>query len=346
MAEGGRAARSRTPDSTGASPLRRPAARSSQTPLQARILALQNSAGNRVVQRLLAGSAADSDEFAADAISRAGYNRYRRGDSTDDPVAAPVAAPSAAEAPLVATSAAASASPAADVPAAAAAVPAAVAPAADVAPAAVAPVAPVEPVGPFAPVAPVDPVDPVGPDAPVDPAAEAGAPAAAASVAGAGGAGAARRLPAIPLPAKYEGEEQRVGWRAFFDVGPDASPERRAVAEQQAARTHVVTKHHSPAEIQSNTLVPRPVMDGGQQRTRADGSAQSRLETLGGQTGTTPPMVYAMSPEGQVVANLRGHGAEITPTGQRQNIHHSTMFAGADVAHAGHIGLTLSLIHI
>ncbi|MDA0270845.1 MAG: hypothetical protein O2798_04735 [Chloroflexi bacterium] len=46
-----------------------------------------------------------------------------------------------------------------------------------------------------------------------------------------------------------------------------------------------------------------------------------------------------MSPDGKVVANLSGRQSNTLPTGQRQNIHHSTMLAGGDVAHAGHIGV-------
>ena len=157
----------------------------------------------------------------------------------------------------------------------------------------------------------------------------AGADAPAApepSVAGAGvGPGG---LAPIALPAKYRGEDREVGWRATYGMPENASAEVRARAEAVSHGTSLVTKYNTPEETAANTLTPRANEAGG-----------ASLTDAGGAVASTGKVEYAMSPQGQVVANLGGAANEKVP-GQTRNIHHSTMFAGADVAHAGHIGVT------
>lgn len=79
-------------------------------------------------------------------------------------------------------------------------------------------------------------------------------------------------------------------------------------------------------------------MKDGEQAKRADGSAASQLALPRGQTGSASKMLYAMGAGGEVVANVGGRAVEDHP-GQRRAVHHSSMLAGGDVAHAGHIGL-------
>lgn len=93
-----------------------------------------------------------------------------------------------------------------------------------------------------------------------------------------------------------------------------------------AKGTGIVTKYNTPEEQAANTLTPRAVDGGGSALTTASGDAASfRGE-------------YAMGTGGEVVGNLGGKQWEMNGA-QKRTIHHSTMMAGADVAHAGHIGV-------
>lgn len=155
------------------------------------------------------------------------------------------------------------------------------------------------------------------------------APAPEAPLAPGPGPGPAAAHPApLKLPEKYRDEDKKFGWRAFYGTDPATmSPEERAAREQAAAGTNIVTKYNSAAETAANTLTP----------SGADGA--KALTTATGEKASMRPTVYAMGTGGQIVANLGGRASNMLPTGQKQTIHHSTMLAGADVAHAGHIGM-------
>jgi hypothetical protein len=131
----------------------------------------------------------------------------------------------------------------------------------------------------------------------------------------------------LKLPEKFKDEDKKVGWRATYGMDVNAlSPEQQQQRAAIAERTDVVTKYNSPEEIAANTLTP-------------SGEGQKALTTATGEKASMRATEYAMSPTGQVVANLSGRRSNTLPTGQRQSIHHSTMLAGGDVAHAGHIGV-------
>jgi len=131
----------------------------------------------------------------------------------------------------------------------------------------------------------------------------------------------------LKLPEKFKDEDKKFGWRAFYGTDPDKmDPAERADRERVAARTNVITKYNSPEEIAQNTLSPT-----------GEGPAK-KLTTASGDAASFRPIEYAMGTGGQVVGNLSGRQSNMLPTGQKQTIHHSTMLAGADVAHAGHIG--------
>lgn len=144
-------------------------------------------------------------------------------------------------------------------------------------------------------------------------------PSTAPPVVGPGG------LAPIALPAKYAGEDKAFAWRAYMGQKPDAKPDEIAKRDAKAKTTGRVTKYYSPEEQAANTLTPRATEGGGTALTRSDGSA-----------ATFGPSTYAMSPAGQVVHNPGGDMDVVG--GQEQMHHHSAMFAGGDVAHAGHIG--------
>ncbi len=155
----------------------------------------------------------------------------------------------------------------------------------------------------------------------------AAAPAPDGPLAPGPGPGPDRPAP-LKLPGKYADEDKKFGWRAFYGTDPAAmAPEERAARERAAAGTNVITKYNSAAETAANTLTP----------SGADGA--KALTTATGEKASMRPTVYAMGTGGQIVANLGGRASNMLPTGQKQTIHHSTMLAGADVAHAGHIGM-------
>jgi len=144
-------------------------------------------------------------------------------------------------------------------------------------------------------------------------------PAAAAAAAG---------HPApLQLPASYAGEDRMLGWRAWHGAGPpDAMhPVERAARERMAGTSDRVTHYNTPEETRASTLTPARAADGAPQ-----------LQDAAGRPADFGPRVYAMGTEGQVVANSGPASSNVG--GQRQDIHHSSMLAGADVAHAGHIG--------
>lgn len=151
-------------------------------------------------------------------------------------------------------------------------------------------------------------------------------PTAEASPGPSAAAGPAGPAP-LKLPEKFKDEDKKFGWRAFYGTDPDKmDPAERANRERAAAGTNVVTKYNSPEEIAQNTLSPT-----------GEGPAK-KLTTATGDAASFRPIEYAMGTGGQVVGNLSGRQSNMLPTGQKQTIHHSTMLAGADVAHAGHIG--------
>ena len=106
---------------------------------------------------------------------------------------------------------------------------------------------------------------------------------------------------------------------------------------QQMADTDIaVTHYNTPEQQAANTLTP---VDG-------------QLQTAGGAAADVPApryidddrgVIYAMGAGGEVVGNLDNAPSRrqaTTPDGrpQERRLHHSSMLAGADVAHAGHIG--------
>ncbi|GMU40067.1 MAG: hypothetical protein AMXMBFR23_09330 [Chloroflexota bacterium] len=156
----------------------------------------------------------------------------------------------------------------------------------------------------------------------------AAAPAPDGPLAPGPGPGPDRPAP-LKLPAKYADEDKKFGWRAFYGTDPATmSPEERAARERAAAGTNVITKYNTAEETAANTLTPSAGPDGAKALTTATGEKASMR-----------PVEYAMGTGGQIVANLGGRKSNMLPTGQKQTIHHSTMMAGADVAHAGHIGM-------
>jgi hypothetical protein len=143
--------------------------------------------------------------------------------------------------------------------------------------------------------------------------------------AGAGAGGGIGGLAPLKLPDKYKGEEREAGWRAFFDQKPDESPEQTARREASAKTTKIVTKYNSPEEIDRNTLKPR------------EGAGGTKLTSPTGDPASYKG-IYAMGQQGEVVGNLDRPAFE-TVDGQRRNMHHSSLLGGADVTHAGHIGV-------
>ena len=143
------------------------------------------------------------------------------------------------------------------------------------------------------------------------------------------------RSPApIKLPEKYKDEQKKVGWRAFHGARPDESPEMVARRQAYSERTHVASHHYSDEERAAGEL------------TTKRGDAGATLTGAGGDPASFGSRLYAMSPEGRIVTHRRRSGADDasddqlqTPEGQR-NVHHSALFSGGDVAHAGHIGTT------
>ncbi|MEI6666148.1 MAG: hypothetical protein WCL53_08370, partial [Chloroflexota bacterium] len=135
----------------------------------------------------------------------------------------------------------------------------------------------------------------------------------------------------VKLPEKFKGEDTSVGWRAFYGaedrVKAGTMPETELNARKaRAAGTGMVTDYHTPEKQASNTL----------------GVEESGALTARGKTADFRKTEYAMSPTGDVVANLDRTSSDkaIGPDGkpQQRNLHHSSMLAGGDVAHAGHIG--------
>ena len=135
----------------------------------------------------------------------------------------------------------------------------------------------------------------------------------------------------VKLPEKFKGEDTSVGWRAFYgaedQVKAGTMPEAELNARKaRAAGTGMVTDYHTPEKQASNTL----------------GVEESGALTARGKTADFRKTEYAMSPTGDVVANLDRTSSDkaIGPDGkpQQRNLHHSSMLAGGDVAHAGHIG--------
>ncbi|MBM4410113.1 MAG: hypothetical protein FJ037_02085 [Chloroflexi bacterium] len=151
----------------------------------------------------------------------------------------------------------------------------------------------------------------------------AGSPSAAAMGGGAG-AGIGGLAP-LTLPAKYAGEDREAGWRAFFDEQPGETPEQTARRTANSKSKKVVTKYNTPEEIEQNTLKPQA------------GAGGTSLTTPAGAPATYKG-IYAMGQAGQVVGNLDRPAYEVVE-GQRRNMHHSSLLAGADVTHAGHIGV-------
>ncbi len=139
-------------------------------------------------------------------------------------------------------------------------------------------------------------------------------------------------LAPISLPKTYHGEDTRVAWRATFGAedlktsDPEEYKRREDFGKNSA---QIVTEYFSKDQITEHTLTPK------------DG----KLVTHDGQTASSVSnhSIYAMSPDGKIVSQQSkpfqtvikdADGNEI----QKRNLHHSSMLAGGDVAHAGHIG--------
>ena len=163
--------------------------------------------------------------------------------------------------------------------------------------------------------------------APRPAAADAPPRAADAPPARAAAAAAAGHPAPLRLPASYAGEDRMLGWRAWHGAGSPAEMPaiERAARERMAGTSDRVTHYNTPEETRASTLTPAMAADGSRQ-----------LRDAAGRPADFGPRVYAMGTEGQVVANAGPASANVR--GQRQDIHHSSMLAGADVAHAGHIG--------
>lgn len=116
----------------------------------------------------------------------------------------------------------------------------------------------------------------------------------------------------IPLPEKYKDEDKKEGWRA-------------GTREDLKDTTKTVTKYFNPQEQQENMLTP----NGANNLTTSDGSFADFAR----------PKTYAMSKDGEIGAHetkwLEANDA--IPGNKQQSVHHSSIFAGDDVAHAGHI---------
>ncbi len=144
----------------------------------------------------------------------------------------------------------------------------------------------------------------------------------------------------LALPAKYKDEDKKAGWRAHFGAAPDESAEMQARRAAGAETTGIRTDYHTPEQQAANTLKPvdGKLMAG----DKAAEVAPFEHTFLNGATSMAPTE-YAMSPGGDVVANLGKGDMEKTtlPSGQAQTVttHHSSLLAGGDVAHAGHIGV-------
>ena len=128
------------------------------------------------------------------------------------------------------------------------------------------------------------------------------------SLAGNQAAAAALRPAPLRLPEKYKDEERIRGWRARGKLRND---------------DRIVTHHYSEAERVQNELRPQ-----GGVLVGPDAAPAQRGKSL-----------YAMSPEGRIVAHQGPARTFVDDDRGRQtrNVHHSSPFAGADVAHAGHV---------
>jgi hypothetical protein len=118
----------------------------------------------------------------------------------------------------------------------------------------------------------------------------------------------------IHLPEKFKDEDKKVGWRGRTPT----------ISEQK----HVVTRYYSDEERERNKLTPAmstpPIL-------RRAGRPEPGLPA-----GSEEKKLYAMSPAGQAILGS-GPDSSVGEDGVKRNLHHSSIFAGGDVAHAGHI---------
>jgi hypothetical protein len=122
---------------------------------------------------------------------------------------------------------------------------------------------------------------------------------------------------AIHLPEFYKDEEIKRGWRG-------------GKKESNRNKTDHITKYYSPEEQTANELLPN-------QNNRL-------IHPTGHLAHTQNSHIYAMSPDGNIIMNpletgTRESGEDESGSLQIRETHHSTMFAGGDVAHASHIRL-------
>ena len=115
----------------------------------------------------------------------------------------------------------------------------------------------------------------------------------------------------LKLPEKYKDEEKKVGWRAFFDQQEGESEEKTKKRQEQSEKTTLTTRHFTDEERRRNEF---------------------------GKTGDKAKNLYAMSPQGRMVTQGNEQSQIRDSEGKKQNLHHSSIFSGGDVAHAGHIG--------
>ena len=137
------------------------------------------------------------------------------------------------------------------------------------------------------------------------------------------------------IGARYSNETENFGFRAWngYDKNrmKEESPEEFAWREQMAAEDNTVTHYLSKEEQDAATLGLRPP-------TEAGGGAKLMK---GEQPASFSNAAYVMTPEGKVITTRGATVPEATTAAgapQAQRLHHSSLAAGGDVVGAGHIG--------
>jgi hypothetical protein len=158
-----------------------------------------------------------------------------------------------------------------------------------------------------------------------------------------------RERPApLSLPEKYKNEDKEVGWRAYFGKTDEEIEADRERYDKRARDTDIRTQHYTDDDRRKGVLA---TMDGNQLNPKAranyvnrhgqspDGEKflTSEATRKGGRVSTFDKKLYAMSPEGRVVTQSTAN--QIKDDTGTTKAHHSSIFAGGDVAHAGHIAV-------
>lgn len=120
-------------------------------------------------------------------------------------------------------------------------------------------------------------------------------------------------LPPIKLPEKYQDEDKKVGWRALSNA-------------HLVDKTKTVTKYFNEDEQKENMLTPDGLGD--------------LLDSNEDLANFARPRMYSMSKAGDIGA-FEQKKLPANPAiegNEEQTTHHSSIFAGDDVMHAGHIG--------